>query len=62
MQVTPAVKKTWAEDLLQKKYAELRRLTTKKDFDSASCAQIQILAFLTQAKSRQAFGLCFYIC
>ena len=41
MQVTPEEKKAWAEDLLRQKFAELGRLPTKKDFDSASCAQIK---------------------
>ena len=44
MQVTPEEKKAWAEALLRQKYAELGKLPTKKDFDSASCAQIK--AFL----------------
>jgi len=39
--VTPEEKKAWAEALLQQKAAELGRLPTKKDFDSASCAQIK---------------------
>lgn len=34
-------KKAWAEDLLRQKYIELGRLPTKKDFDSATCAQIK---------------------
>ena len=41
MQVTHEEKKAWAEDLLRQKYAELGRMPTKKDFDSASCAQIK---------------------
>jgi len=41
MQVTSKEKKTWAEDLLRQRFAELGRLPTKKDFDSASCAQIK---------------------
>ena len=41
MQETPEEKKAWAEDLLRQKFAELGRLPTKKDFDSASCAQIK---------------------
>ena len=41
MQVTPEEKKAWAEDLLQRKCKELGRLPTKKDFDSATCAQIK---------------------
>ena len=41
MQVTQEEKKAWAEDLLRQKYAELGRMPTKKDFDSASCAQIK---------------------
>ena len=39
--MTPEEKKAWAEDLLRRKYAEIGRLPTKKDFDSASCAQIK---------------------
>ena len=39
--MTPEEKKAWAEDLLQKRYAELGRLPTKKDFDSAACAKIK---------------------
>ena len=39
--MTPEEKKAWAEDLLRQKYAELGRLPAKKDFDSASCAQIK---------------------
>ena len=39
--MTPEEKKAWAEDLLRQKYVELGRLPTKKDFDSASCAQIK---------------------
>ena len=39
--MTPEEKKAWAEDLLRQKYAQLGRLPTKKDFDSASCAQIK---------------------
>ena len=39
--MTPEEKKAWAEDLLRQKYAELGRMPTKKDFDSASCAQIK---------------------
>ena len=34
-------KKAWAEDLLRKKYAELGRLPTKKDFDDVACSQIK---------------------
>ena len=41
MQVTPEEKKAWAEDLLRKKYAELGRLPTKKDFDDVACSQIK---------------------
>ena len=41
MQVTPEEKKAWAEDLLRCKYRELGKLPTKKDFDSATCAQIK---------------------
>ena len=39
--MTPEEKKAWAEDLLRSKSKELGRLPTKKDFDSASCAQIK---------------------
>ena len=39
--MTPEEKKVWAETLLREKYAELGRLPTKKDFDSAACAQIK---------------------
>ena len=39
--MTPEEKKAWAEDLLRQKFTELGRLPTKKDFDSASCAQIK---------------------
>ena len=39
--MTPEEKKVWAENLLRLKYAELGRMPTKKDFDSASCAQIK---------------------
>ena len=41
MQVTPEEKKAWAEDLLRQKYTALGRMPTKKDFDSATCAQIK---------------------
>ena len=41
MQVISEEKKAWAEALLRQKYAELGRLPTKKDFDSAACAQIK---------------------
>ena len=41
MQVTPEEKKAWAEDLLRRKCLQLGRLPTKKDFDSATCAQIK---------------------
>ena len=41
MQVTWEEKKAWAEDLLRQKYLELGKLPTKKDFDSATCAQIK---------------------
>ena len=41
MQVTPEEKKAGAEDLLRQKYLELGKLPTKKDFDSATCAQIK---------------------
>ena len=39
--MTPEEKKAWAEDLLRQKYAQLGRPPTKKDFDSATCAQIK---------------------
>lgn len=39
--MTPEEKKAWAETLLRGKYQELGRLPTKKDFDSAACAQIK---------------------
>jgi len=39
--VTPEEKKAWAEDLLRQRFAELGRLPTKKDFDSATCSQIK---------------------
>ena len=42
MQVTPEEKKAWAEDLLRRKCQELGKLPTKKDFDSATCAQIKV--------------------
>ena len=41
MQVTWEEKKAWAENLLRQKYLELGKLPTKKDFDSATCAQIK---------------------
>jgi hypothetical protein len=41
MQVTPEEKRAWAEDLSHQKYAEIGRMPTKQDFDSASCAQIK---------------------
>ena len=41
MQVTPEEKKAWAEDLLRCKCKNLGRMPTKKDFDSATCAQIK---------------------
>ena len=41
MQVTSEEKKAWAEELLRKKYDDLGRLPTKKDFDCAVCAQIK---------------------
>ena len=41
MQVTPEEKKAWAEAILRNKYDELGRSPTKKDFDSATCAQIK---------------------
>ena len=39
--MTPEEKKAWAEVILRNKYDELGRLPTKKDFDSATCAQIK---------------------
>ena len=42
MQVTPEEKKAWAENLLRQKCTELGRMPTKKDFDSATCAQIKV--------------------
>ena len=39
--MTPEEKKAWAEDLLRKRYAELGRLPTKKDFDDVACSQIK---------------------
>ena len=39
--MTPEEKRAWAEDLLRRKCRELGRLPTKKDFDSATCAQIK---------------------
>ena len=39
--MTPEEKKAWAEDLLRCKCQELGRMPTKKDFDSATCAQIK---------------------
>ena len=39
--MTPEEKKAWAEDLLRRKHQELGRLPTKKDFNSATCAQIK---------------------
>ena len=39
--MTPEEKKAWAEDLLRCKCQELGRMPTKKDFDSAACAQIK---------------------
>ena len=41
MQVTLEEKKAWAEELLRKKFKQLGRMPTKKDFDSAACAQIK---------------------
>ena len=37
----PEEKKVWAENLLREKFTELGRLPTKKDFNSAACAQIK---------------------
>ncbi|MBR5490438.1 MAG: hypothetical protein IKV79_04110 [Oscillospiraceae bacterium] len=34
-------KKAWAEELLREKFKQLGHLPTKKDFDSAACAQIK---------------------
>ena len=39
--MTPEEKKAWAEDLLRRKCQEIGRMPTKKDFDSATCAQIK---------------------
>lgn len=39
--MTPEEKKAWAEDLLRRKYEELGRLPTKKDFDDVACSQIK---------------------
>ena len=39
--MTPEEKKAWAEALLRRKFEELGRFPTKKDFDSAACAQIK---------------------
>lgn len=39
--MTQEKKRAWAEDLLRKKYAELGRLPTKKDFDAVACSQIK---------------------
>ena len=39
--MTPEEKKAWAEDLLRRKCQDLGRVPTKKDFDSATCAQIK---------------------
>lgn len=44
MLLKPEEKKAWAEELLRKKFEELGRLPTKKDFDNADCARIK--AFL----------------
>ena len=41
MQVTPEEKKACAEDLLRRKWVELGRLPTKKDFDDVTCSQIK---------------------
>ena len=34
-------KEAWAEDLLRRKFEELGRFPTKKDFDNATCARIK---------------------
>ena len=39
--MTPEEKKAWAEDLLRRKWEELGRLPTKKDFDDVTCSQIK---------------------
>lgn len=39
--MTAEEKKAWAEDLLRRKYKELGRLPTKKDFDDVACSQIK---------------------
>ena len=39
--MTPEEKKAWAESLLRQKCMELGRMPIKKDFDSATCAQIK---------------------
>ena len=39
--MTQEEKKAWAEALLRKKYVELGRLPTKKDFDDVACSQIK---------------------
>ena len=41
MQVTPEEKRAWEEDLLRKKYQQLGRLPTKKDFDDITCSRIK---------------------
>ena len=41
MHLTTEEKRAWAEDLLRKKYAELGRLPTKKDFDDVACSRIK---------------------
>ncbi len=71
--MTPEEKKAWAEDLLRQKYAELGRMPTKKDFDSASCAQIKAYlgpwpralesAGLKQPKEKSKFKKgCYVLC
>ena len=39
--MTPEEKQAWAGALLRQKFVELGRMPTKKDFDSATCAQIK---------------------
>ena len=39
--MTPEEKVAWAEAILRNKYDELGRLPAKKDFDSATYAQIK---------------------
>lgn len=39
--MTPEEKRAWEEDLLRKKYQQLGRLPTKKDFDDITCSRIK---------------------